>query len=334
MRRTRLALPLLLALAALGSFAVPADAVRRGSCIPGKKRPKCLVWTGKVMAVADGDTVNVRVWEGGHWSVRKDIRLLALQAMELTDYSRKHGRKGECHSVAAAERLEFLLQGRRVKRRKIRIASFRASSRTAGRRGRLRRGIAFKSGGHWHDVGAMLMKEGHALWDPNGKEWAWNRRYGKLAARAASQRVGLWDTDYCGSGPREGAPLGVGVRWDAPHNDGRHVNGEWVRIRNHDPVNPLSLHRWWVRDSALRRFRLPSTRGGAAGPLDPRARRQGDRQRAQLLLGPARAGLREREAGPPRDRRRRLPVRSAGRHARVAHVPVPARLCRSWRVDP
>jgi micrococcal nuclease len=201
--------------------------------------------------------VNVRVWENGHWSVRRDIRLLGLQAMELTDYSRAHGRKGECHAVKAAERLEFLLQGRRVKRRKIRIASFRASSRTAGRRGRLRRGIAFKSGGHWHDAGAVLMREGHALWDPNGKEWAWNRRYGKLAARAASKGVGLWDTDYCGSGPNGGAALGLGVRWDAPHNDARHVNGEWVRIRNHDLVNPVSLHRWWVRDSALRRFRLP-----------------------------------------------------------------------------
>ena len=261
MRRRHLALPLLLAVAAfVGPFAGTADAVRRGSCIPGKKRPKCLVWTGKVMAVADGDTVNVRIWEGGHWSVRRDIRLLGLQAMELTDYSRKHGRrKGECHAVAAARRLEYLLQGPRVKRRKIRIASFRASSRTAGRRGRLRRGIAYKSGGHWHDVGATLMREGHALWDPNGKEWAWNRRYAKLVSRAALARRGIWDTDYCSSGPQEGAPLKLKVRWDAPHNDAFHVNGEWISIRNRDPVNPLSLHRWWVRDSALRRFRLPST---------------------------------------------------------------------------
>jgi endonuclease YncB( thermonuclease family) len=260
MRRTRLALPLLLAVAALGcALAAPADAVRRGSCIPGKKRPKCRVWTGKVMAVADGDTVNVRVWENGHWSVRRDIRLLGLQAMELTDYSRAHGRKGECHAVEAAERLEFLLQGRRVKRRKIRIASFRASSRTAGRRGRLRRGIADMSGGHWHDVGAMLMREGHALWDPNGKEWAWNRRYGKLASRAALARRGIWDTDHCSDGPNPAAALKLKVRWDAPHNDARHVNGEWVRIKNRDPLNPLSLHRWWIRDSALRRFRLPST---------------------------------------------------------------------------
>ena len=256
----RLALPVLLVPAVLLVALVPAaQAVRRGPCVPGTKGPKCRVWTGKVMAVADGDTVNARIWENGHWSERRDIRLLSLQAMELTDYSRAHGRKGECHAVAAAERLEFLLQGRRVKHRKIRIAAFRASSRTAGRRGRLRRGIAYKSGGHWHDVGAVLMREGHALWDPNGKEWAWNRRYAKLAGRAARDGRGIWDTDSCGAGPRASTPIALGVNWDARHSDGSNVNGEWVRIWNGDPVQPLSLHRWWVRDSALRRYRLPAT---------------------------------------------------------------------------
>jgi endonuclease YncB( thermonuclease family) len=256
MRRTRLALPFL-ACAALAASVAPAAEARRGSCIPGLKTPKCRVKTGKVMAVADGDTVNARIWQNGRWSVRQDIRLLGLQAMELTDYSRARGRKGECHAVEAAERLEFLLQGRRVKRRKIRIASFRASSRTAGRRGRLRRGISYRSGGRWHDVGAVLMREGRALWDPNGKEWAWNQRYAKLMARAAGDGVGLWDTDACGVGPRPGAPIEVRLRWDAPHSDGRRVNGEWIRITNRDPLNILPLHRWWVRDSALRRYRFP-----------------------------------------------------------------------------
>jgi hypothetical protein len=217
------------------------------------------------MAVADGDTVNARIWENGHWSERRDIRLLGLQAMELTDYSRAHGRKGECHGVEAAERLEFLLQGRRVRRQKIRVASFRASSRTAGRRGRLRRGIAFRTHGRWQDAGAVLMREGHALWDPNGKEWAWNRHYAELAGAAASEGSGLWDTDFCGSGPRPDALLELKVNWDAPHSDADHVNGEWVRIKNNDPALDLSLHRWWVRDSALRRYRLPRSAVVPAG---------------------------------------------------------------------
>ena len=96
--------------------------------------------------------------------------------MELSDYSRAHGRKGDCHAVEAAERFEYLLQGASVKRRKVRIASFRKSSKTAGARGRLRRGVAYKQGGRWHDAATTLMREGEGLWDPNGKEWAWNNR--------------------------------------------------------------------------------------------------------------------------------------------------------------
>src|SRR5919112_3136070 len=124
MRWTRFALPLLLAVAALFALLAASAEARRGSCIPGTGSPTCRVWIGKVMAVADGDTVNVRVRQNGRFGVRQDVRLLGLQAMELTDYSRARGRKGECHAVEAAERVEFLLQGRRVKRRKIRIASF------------------------------------------------------------------------------------------------------------------------------------------------------------------------------------------------------------------
>jgi micrococcal nuclease len=257
MRKTRLALPLLLALAALAGSLVPAAEARRAPCIPGLKKPTCRVWTAKAMTVADGDTVNVRIRQDGRWSERTDIRLLGVQAMELTDYSRAHGRRGECHAVAAAERLEFLLQGRRVKRRKIRLAAFSASSRTAGARGRLRRGIAFRANGRWRDAGAVLMREGHALWDPNGKEWAWNRRYAKLAGRAARDGKRLWNPEACGRGPEPAAALRLRVRWDAEGRDGENVNGEWIRIRNVDPAKDVSLRRWWVRDSALRRFTFP-----------------------------------------------------------------------------
>ena len=255
MRMKRLALSLLLAPAVvLGSIAV-AEA-RRAPCIPGLKKT-CRVWTAKVMAVADGDTINVRIRQHGRWSARKDVRLLGIQAMELKGYSRARTRYGQCHSVKAAKRLEFLLQGRRVKRRKVRLAAFRASSRTAGRRGRLLRGVAYRSGGRWHDAGAELMRDGHVLWDPHRREWAWNRRYAKLAGSAAGSGRNLWDTDFCGAGPAPGAQLRLRLKWDAYGNDRKHVNGEWVRIRNRDPVSAVSLHRWWVRDSALRRFRLP-----------------------------------------------------------------------------
>ena len=259
MARTRQALsPLLLACAALIGLPAPAAEAKRGPCIPGQKKPTCQIWTAKVFTVADGDTFNAKVREGGRWSKRKDIRLLGVQAMELTDYSRAHGRKGECHAVEAAERLEYLLQGPKVKRRIVRIAAFRKSSKTAGARGRLRRGVAYKSGGRWRDAGAVLMREGHALWDPNGQEWAWNGLYSKLAAQAARDGKRIWDPDSCRPGPNQESVLKLKLKWDANGNDGHNVNGEWVRITNTDPVNAVSLQGWYVRDAYLRRYEFPN----------------------------------------------------------------------------
>jgi endonuclease YncB( thermonuclease family) len=235
----------------------PAAEAKRGPCIPGQKKPTCRIWKAKVFTVADGDTFNAKIWERGRWSTRKDIRLLGVQAMELSDYSRAHGRKGDCHAVEAAERLEFLLQGARVKRRIVRLAAFRKSSKTAGARGRLRRGVAYKQGGRWLDAGTTLITEGHGLWDPNRKEWAWNNRLSTLAAEAAHKGVGIWDTDACGAGPQDEVPLEVKVKWDASGRDGQNVNGEWVRIANNDPVNEMSLQGWTLRDAYLRFYEFP-----------------------------------------------------------------------------
>ena len=257
-RRTALA-GVLLALLILA----PAVEARRGPCIPGIKRPTCHVRIAKVMAVADGDTVNVRIRQNRRWSQRRDIRLTGVQAMELRSYSRVRGRRGACHARAAAERLEDLLKGRRNKRRKIRLAARHPNSVSRGPRGRLRRSIAFRQGGRWHDAGAVLIREGHGLWDPNRREWAWNKRYSKLAQLAARAGRRIWNTSACRRGPRQSSPLTLKVKWDAKGSDGRNPNGEWIKIRNHDPVHAVGLRRWWVRDSALRRYRF---RRGAVIP--------------------------------------------------------------------
>ena len=44
---------------------------------------------------------------------------------------------------------------------------------------------------------------------------------------------------------------------DADGNDEAFLNGEWIRVRNLDPVNEVHLGGWWVRDSALRRYVFP-----------------------------------------------------------------------------
>ena len=262
MRRTRsTALP-----GVLAAFLVlvPAAEARRGPCIPGIKHPTCYVRIAKVKNVADGDTVHVRLRQRGGWSARRTVRLTGVQAMELRRYSRARGRRGACHAVAAAERLERLLKGPRNKRRRIRLASRRRNSVGRGRRGRLRYAIAFRQAGRWHDAGAVLIREGHGLWDPNRREWPWNKRYSKLAQLAALAGQRIWNPAACRLGPRQTSPLTMKVRWDATGSDGRHPNGEWFKIRNHDPVNPVGLRGWWVRDSALRRYKFP--RGAVIPP--------------------------------------------------------------------
>jgi endonuclease YncB( thermonuclease family) len=245
---------LLLPAAALLVAALPGSAsAATGPCIPGQKQPVCRIWTGKVKPVDDGDTINVDI-KGDLTARKAKVRLTGIQAMELRSYSRYFGRSGECHSIEATERLEKLI---RRSRNRVRLAAIRPSSIT-GARGRIRRSIAVKRGRRWVDVGAVLLREGLALWFPNPVEWAWNRSYSRIAERAAQRRVGIWNAEACGAGPAEWNSLRLKVKWNADDDDSRNFNGEWVRIRNVDPLNDVSLAGWWFRDSHLRRYTFPA----------------------------------------------------------------------------
>jgi hypothetical protein len=133
-----------------------------------------------------------------------------------------------------------------------------AQDPTSRSRTRLRRAVAVRYGGRWRDVGRTLVSEGHGLWLPNRHEYAWNRDYSVLAGRAAAAQRNLWDPDYCGVGPSPDHPLQMWVNSDADGDDTFDPNGEWVRIKNADPVNPMPLGGWWLRDSALRKYVFPS----------------------------------------------------------------------------
>jgi endonuclease YncB( thermonuclease family) len=237
---------------ALLAVALPAAAsAKTGSCLLRSQSPKCYVWTGKVTFVADGDTIYVDI-DGDGTRAARHIRMTGLQAMEQTVYtSRASARRGECHAVEATARLAALLK---AGRNKVRLLAQDPASRS-GRR--LRRSVAVRIGGRWRDVARILIAEGHALWLPNPREYAWNRDYSILAGRAARAQLNLWDPDYCGAGPSEGAPLQMWVNWDADGNDNLDPNGEWIRIKNPDPVNPMPLGGWRLRDSALRRYTFP-----------------------------------------------------------------------------
>jgi hypothetical protein len=116
--------------------------------------------------------------------------------------------------------------------------------------------VATRIGGRWVDTGTVLVREGYALWLPNGHEWAWNRRYSALSEQAAAARVNLWNPLGCGGAPSAAASLSLRVRYDAKGNDRTNPNGEWFRVRNHSSF-AVRIGGWWVRDSSHRQFRFP-----------------------------------------------------------------------------
>jgi endonuclease YncB( thermonuclease family) len=246
---TALRLTLLVVVAALVAPA-PASA-STGPCVPEyKSGPSCTVWKGKVRYVDDGDTLDADVPGDGLGGLLR-VRIIGIQAMELRTY-RAAQRAGDCHAVDATTRLEQLV--RRSKKR-IRVASLYPESRSRGRR---LRSVAVRYNGRWHDVGRIMISEGYALWWGGQAEDATNLRYGVLSEKAAAARKGLFTPNSCGIGPNEGQPIRLWVNWDADGSDRDNVNGEWVKIRNQDPVNPLPLDGWHVRDSSLRRFTFPA----------------------------------------------------------------------------
>jgi endonuclease YncB( thermonuclease family) len=204
-------------------------------------------WYGRATSFDDGDTVKVDI--GRRHNVR--IRITGIQAMEQTVYSNTPSkRRGFCHALEATARLEQLI---RHSHRRVRLTAQHASSHA---KARLRRSLAVRIGGRWRDAGAIMLREGHALWLPQFAETRTNARYSKLAQQAALKHAGIWNPTYCGPGPSEGAPLRLTVN---PKHLGSDLDipGEWVRIRSFAPY-PVPLGGWWVRDSGLRRYVFPN----------------------------------------------------------------------------
>jgi hypothetical protein len=53
--------------------------------------------------------------------------------------------------------------------------------------------------------------------------------------------------------------MALRLNWDADGDDSANPGGEWLQVRNLDPVNPVALGGWYVRDSSLRRYTFPSS---------------------------------------------------------------------------
>jgi micrococcal nuclease len=208
---------------------------------------------GQVLYVADGDTIDVAV-EGTSSDPDADgrpgtrIRFLGTQAMELHTYHHDlNAVTGECHAPEAARRLAALLDAEDGTGRRVRLTARDGTSSNLGRAARF---VATQDAdGVWHDVGAVLMREGQVLPSYQRVEYTWNRRYRALAEAAAADGVGLWDRDFCGAGPA--ASVSVRVHWNATGNDAANVNGEYVRVTNRG-TKTVNLSGWWIRDSGTR----------------------------------------------------------------------------------
>lgn len=208
-----------------------------------------VVQYGRVVFVADGDTIDVNVaGDGTRRPVR--MRFIGIQAMELSVYSRTLSKlRGECWAVDAAKNLNRLVAGKRVR---ITARSARSASL---RNVRPRRFVAVRVNGVWTDVGALQLSAGMALPDLIPDEYSHNLDYARRAQTAAADGVGMWgNPTRCGTGPNQADPLEVTVNWDAAGNDSANVNGEWVDVTNRG-MNPVDLSGWWVRDAAYRGYR-------------------------------------------------------------------------------
>ena len=237
-----------LALAVAAGATAPTASAATGPCVPGG--PTCHLAKGRVTFIADGDTIDVRVAGRVH-----PVRITGINAMELHRYSKyRSRRRGDCHGVEATARLEQLLRAGHLR---VRLAS---QDQHAHSGHRWRRQVGVRIHGRWVDVARVLLAEGHALWLPHSVEWAWNADYRALSRQAADARLRLWSPNGCGRGPSAHAGLTMRLNYDAEHNDGQNVNGEWARISNPSHA-PVSLAGWWFRDSALRRYTFP---GGAS----------------------------------------------------------------------
>ncbi len=235
--------------------AAPASArPTRGPCLPSDPHtPTCLIWKAKVTFVADGDTVDVDI-DGDGTKREFRVRLTGYNAPELSSYSRKASkRRGACEGVAAANQLDRMV---RESHHRVRLKAQRASSNSGGRR--IRRMVEVKLAGRWRDVGAPILRAGHAVWLQNDVENAWNRAYSTISQDAMARGAGLWSTVACGAGPEAGAQLEARVKWDADGSDGNNINGEWVEVKNLNPDRAVAVGGWQVRLSDLRHLVLPA----------------------------------------------------------------------------
>jgi endonuclease YncB( thermonuclease family) len=237
----------LLAACLFAGRASAASKILQVPCIPGQAE-LCFGEDATLDFVDDGDTIDVDI----HGAGNHRIRFTGVNATEQSVYNSNLAKQqGECHALNATNLTTTM------------IARANNQVRLVYQNRLTRAGVRFVKDiqvfvrGSWHDLNALLVSRGDALFLPNSTETAWNREYMFLMQQAAQKRIGLFDTTFCGFGPDQDIPIQLTVHPNAAGNDTLNPNGEYVRIYNKG-ARPLSLDGWWLRDSSTRRFHFPT----------------------------------------------------------------------------
>ncbi|MCP3974002.1 MAG: hypothetical protein GY720_05860 [bacterium] len=191
-----------------------------------------------VARVLDGDTVEV-YGPGQTSGTKQTVRLIGVNTNET----------GTCHAETATDRLQNLVEGKWVTLK----AEDENSRALDGRYLRFveRNGV---------DMSLLMIEESHGFHFRIPQETSRDEQYALASywASVAGQRI--WDTDFCGNGPRQNVPLRMIINWDADGVDGgpETLNGEWFRVFN-DDSRKLNVGGWTIREAATRgRFELPA----------------------------------------------------------------------------
>ncbi len=197
-------------------------------------------WYGKVKKVQDGDTVYVKI-RGDGLKRAVPIRNAGIQATAKT----------ECHGIAARTAFRsFLHKGTSVR------LSAKHKNSTAGHdpKGRTRywRYIDkwVPSTHSWVDVQALLLRHGDVMWLAHTDEPARISAYHRYMQEGMAKHTGLWDSNYCGSGPSDSASLRMWLNYEADGVDSTNKNGEWMRIQNRSASTNLSIAGWKLRNAS------------------------------------------------------------------------------------
>ena len=191
-----------------------------------------------VARVLDGDTIEV--YPPGQTSGPKQVvRLVGVNTNET----------GMCHAAGATNRLKNLIEGERV--------TLKADSATSTAiDGRYLRFVEHNG----VDMSLLMIEESRGFVFQNEKEPSRNEQYALASHYASVAGERIWDSAFCGNGPRQSAALRMIINWDAPGTDGNPgtYNGEWFRVFN-DDATALDVGGWTIRESAARGiFDLPS----------------------------------------------------------------------------